>query len=196
MSTNTDLEALRRPQIVQAALLAISELGIANVTMDDIARAAGLSKGGVAHYFSGKDALCKEAFREFFSRIFQRSRETMDAAAPAGKLLSFAGSTTGRSGRKSRVPSSLIAGAGPARRGITARCFMNGWIPGSCCSVRPQVWLESRANAASNRRTARPSRRSIIESRTLVPGPRVATVRMGVDASGGRSPAPGGRFAS
>ena len=90
MSTNTDLESLRRPQIVQAALLAISELGIANVTMDDIARAAGLSKGGVAHYFSGKDALCKEAFREFFSRIFQRSRDTMDACdGPLEKLLSF-----------------------------------------------------------------------------------------------------------
>ncbi|MBP7602619.1 MAG: TetR/AcrR family transcriptional regulator [Spirochaetes bacterium] len=90
MSTNTDLEALRRPQIIQAALLVISQLGIANVTMDDIARSAGLSKGGVAHYFSGKDALCKEAFREFFARIFQRSRDTMDACdGPLEKLLSF-----------------------------------------------------------------------------------------------------------
>ena len=90
MSANVTLEELRRAQIVDAAVRTISSNGSANVTMDDIARASGLSKGGVAHYFSSKDELFKEAFKYFFDRIFQRSKETMDGFDdPEEKLLSF-----------------------------------------------------------------------------------------------------------
>ncbi len=88
--TNTDLESIRRAQIITAAISKISEVGIAGVTMDDIAAAAGLSKGGIAHYFSSKDELFKSAFKEFFTRIFRRSKATMERhAAPLQKLLSF-----------------------------------------------------------------------------------------------------------
>ncbi len=87
---NMTLETLRRAQILDATLRTISELGIQRVTLDDIASASGLSKGGLAHYFASKEILFKEAFREFFGRIFTRSRETMDSCkTPLDKLLSF-----------------------------------------------------------------------------------------------------------
>ncbi len=90
MPPNTDLEALRKAQIIDAALRTIAERGCANVTMDDICKAAGLSKGGLAHYYKSKNDLFKAAFQEFFQRIFLRGEETMSAYSdPLDQLLSF-----------------------------------------------------------------------------------------------------------
>jgi len=52
-----DLEKIkkRRLQIIQAAYDAIALKGYNNFTVDDIAQMAGLSKGGVLHYFRSKD---------------------------------------------------------------------------------------------------------------------------------------------
>lgn len=85
-----ELEAIRKSQILQAALKTIAENGCANVTMADICLAAGLSKGGLAHYYKSKRELFLAAFREFFKQVFQRSRETMaDFEDPLDKILSF-----------------------------------------------------------------------------------------------------------
>lgn len=90
MPPNVDLEAIRREQILNAALRTISERGCANVTMDDICKAAGMSKGGLAHYYKSKDDLFKAVFFEFFQRIFSRSEETMASYEdPMEQLLSF-----------------------------------------------------------------------------------------------------------
>lgn len=85
-----ELEAIRKAQILEAALKTISASGYANVTMDDICRAAGLSKGGLAHYYRSKNELFIAVFKEFFERIFQRSKQTMELYEnPIDKLLSF-----------------------------------------------------------------------------------------------------------
>lgn len=90
MNDITTLESLRKLQIIGATLKKISEIGVQYVTLDDIAMEAGLSKGGIAYYYTSKELLIREAFREFFDRIFQRSRETMDRYVdPLDKLLSF-----------------------------------------------------------------------------------------------------------
>ena len=70
--------------------MAISEFGSANVTMADICRAAGLSKGGLAHYYKSKRELFKAVFEEFFKRIFVRCRDKMaEFDDPLEKLLSL-----------------------------------------------------------------------------------------------------------
>jgi len=90
MNHLNDLEEIRREQIIMAALRKISEVGIYNVTMDEIAKEAGLSKGGIAHYYPSKETLCKEAFKYFFERIFKRSKDTMSTHSdPRDKILSF-----------------------------------------------------------------------------------------------------------
>lgn len=90
MSTNITLESIRKPQILEAAIRTIAHHGAHKVTLDDIAREAGLSKGGVTHYYSNKELLFREAFRAFFERIFRRGKETMDSHDdPLEKLLSF-----------------------------------------------------------------------------------------------------------
>lgn len=85
-----ELEAIRKAQILEAGMKTISERGCANVTMEDICRAAGLSKGGLAHYYRSKNELFKAVFNEFFDRIFQRTRETIARYNdPLDKVLSF-----------------------------------------------------------------------------------------------------------
>ncbi len=85
-----ELEAIRKKQILEAGLTAISQRGSANVTMDDICQAANLSKGGLAHYYRSKKELFKAVFQYFFERIFQRSEATMaQFDHPLDKVLSF-----------------------------------------------------------------------------------------------------------
>ena len=58
--------------------------------MDDICKTAGLSKGGLAHYYKSKNDLFKAAFQEFFQRIFIRGDETMSTFDdPLEQVLSF-----------------------------------------------------------------------------------------------------------
>jgi AcrR family transcriptional regulator len=90
MAAIPELEVIRKTQILDAALHTIATNGHANVTMDDICKTAGLSKGGLAHYFKSKKTLFRAAFTAFFDRIFLRSQETMAAIDdPMGQLLSF-----------------------------------------------------------------------------------------------------------
>lgn len=57
----TKEEAARtRDAIVEAALACFDRSGIAQATIDEIAAAAGVTKGAVYHHFSGKDALLRE----------------------------------------------------------------------------------------------------------------------------------------
>ena len=90
MAAIPELEAIRKTQILDAALSTIATNGHANVTMDDICKAAGLSKGGLTHCCKYKKTLFRAAFTAFFDRIFQRSQETMAAVDdPLDQLLSF-----------------------------------------------------------------------------------------------------------
>jgi AcrR family transcriptional regulator len=85
-----ELEQIRKTQILDAALQTISANGSANVTMEEIARTAGLSKGGLAHYFKSKNDLFQSTFKEFFDRIFQRVRKEISGVeGPMEKLLGF-----------------------------------------------------------------------------------------------------------
>jgi len=67
-----ELEAIRKSQILQAALNTIAANGCANVTMADICKSAGLSKGGLAHYYKSKRDLFLAAFKAFFQQIYAK----------------------------------------------------------------------------------------------------------------------------
>lgn len=90
MAANQALEKIRRNQILEAAIQMLANNGSANVTMEEVAKTADLSKGGVAYYYASKDELFKAAFQEFFGRIFDRGRNTMTQFEdPLDKILSF-----------------------------------------------------------------------------------------------------------
>lgn len=90
MGVNPALQAIRRPQIIDAALAAMAEHGTWKVTLDLVAKQAGMSKGGLVHYFPTKHDLIKTAVVTFFDRIFQRARLTRDEYSdPLDQVLSF-----------------------------------------------------------------------------------------------------------
>ncbi len=70
-----ELETVRKAQMLEAGLKVMAQKGSANVTMDDVCKAAGLSKGGLVHYYKTKRRLFDVVFEEFFKRIFQKSRD-------------------------------------------------------------------------------------------------------------------------
>lgn len=90
INTKVTLEQIRKGQILEATFKKIREIGIQNITLDDIAAEAGLSKGGIAYYYTTKEILIKAAFKEFFNMIFLRGKTIMDQYVdPIDKLLSF-----------------------------------------------------------------------------------------------------------
>ena len=90
MAPIPELEVIRKAQILDAGLKALASRGCSNVKMDDICRQAGMSKGGVAHYFKSKDELFLAICRDFFARIFMLSKERMaHINDPLEKILSF-----------------------------------------------------------------------------------------------------------
>ncbi len=86
----TPLKDIRKEEIMKAAPNVLSERGSANITLDDIAKAAGFSKGGITYYYSSKEALIKDVFEYFFEKIYQKARNERDKHKdPLDRLLSY-----------------------------------------------------------------------------------------------------------
>lgn len=90
MSPKVGIEPVRQAQIVEACLRLIAKNGSYNVSIQNVATEAGLSKGAVLHYYPTKDGLFAAVFREFFRRVFESGRTTMDKHGdPLEKLRSI-----------------------------------------------------------------------------------------------------------
>jgi AcrR family transcriptional regulator len=85
---------VRRPearpdQIIDAALAVFAEKGFSASRVEDVARAAGLSKGAVYLYFDSKEALFEALVRRFAERVVAATARLIEAGAaedPAGAL--------------------------------------------------------------------------------------------------------------
>ena len=73
-------EVVRRALLDQAARLAVEE-GLASVTVQAVADAAGVTKGGFLHHFPSKQALIDAVFRELLDLI-DRELDARIAADP------------------------------------------------------------------------------------------------------------------
>jgi len=80
-------EAERRLALLKAAFREVAEKGFSEVTLDDIARRAGVSKGVTLYYFDSKDALFRELFGWLIDSIHARMREAVGAVEePVAKV--------------------------------------------------------------------------------------------------------------
>jgi AcrR family transcriptional regulator len=92
------MEALRREQLIDAALRLVAQKGYAAVTIRDIAVAADVSTGTVHYYFAGKDELLRDALREASRRFADRLDEaTSGVTDPRALLERHAAAATPRS---------------------------------------------------------------------------------------------------
>jgi AcrR family transcriptional regulator len=84
------VRALKENHIISAAQEIIAKNGGFLVSIADVAKAAGISKGGVLHYFPTKKRLFDAVFKDFFAQIFERYREEMAKVDnPIDQLKSF-----------------------------------------------------------------------------------------------------------
>jgi TetR/AcrR family fatty acid metabolism transcriptional regulator len=74
-------EEQRRLTLLKAAFREVAEKGFADVTLDDIARRAGVSKGITLYYFSSKEDLFRRLFGWLVDSIHARMREAVDASS-------------------------------------------------------------------------------------------------------------------
>jgi len=71
-----------REMIVDAAMAIVREQGLVRLTLDETARVAGRSKGGVLYHFSSKDALIRALIERQVMRTDDRARQLYEAEAP------------------------------------------------------------------------------------------------------------------
>jgi AcrR family transcriptional regulator len=81
------IEAVRRAQIVDAAITVVAEEGYARASMARIAQQAGLSKGLLSYHFRNKEHLLEQALRTTFEAITEAIVDELDVSAPAPEIL-------------------------------------------------------------------------------------------------------------
>jgi AcrR family transcriptional regulator len=65
MSPKVGMEPIRRKQVIKATLAIVADQGLEKITLDEVAKRAGISKGVINYYFDSKYNLLLEAFKGF-----------------------------------------------------------------------------------------------------------------------------------
>jgi AcrR family transcriptional regulator len=85
-------EGERRLLLLKAAFREVAEKGFSDVTLEDIAVRAGVSKGVTLYYFESKEDLFRELFGWLIDSIHQRMREAVESTSdPVEKLHALVG---------------------------------------------------------------------------------------------------------
>lgn len=81
------MEPLRRRALIAAAIEAIHDRGMGQVTMGEIARRAGVSAALAHHYFGGKDRLLLATMRHLLAELAEKvQRRLAQASTPRERL--------------------------------------------------------------------------------------------------------------
>lgn len=99
-----------RRSILDAARDLVAEGGFAAVQMTEVAKKAGVATGTLYRYFSSKEALCRQVFREVSAREMGMLAEIASGDEPAGKrLVKVLRTFAGRAVRGRRLAYALLA---------------------------------------------------------------------------------------
>lgn len=77
------LKEARRVQLMEATIDCIAARGFSDLTLADVAKAAGLSVGIVNFYFRSKDQLLIETFRHLVDEYVQQTNANIRSAGPS-----------------------------------------------------------------------------------------------------------------
>jgi len=108
-----------REKLLAAAENVVLEKGIANLTLDAVASAAGISKGGLLYHFASKEALVVGLVEKLVAGIEVDLQAAYDAepAGPGRAARAAIAETVSRTGqareeRRERIGAALLAAAG------------------------------------------------------------------------------------
>jgi AcrR family transcriptional regulator len=122
-------EAERRLALLKAAFREVAEKGFAEVTLDDIARRAGVSKGVTLYYFSSKEDLLRRLFAWLVDSIRTRMQEAVSSVDdPVEKIralvaITFPSPTKNRAFFRAFVDFCGLAARRETFREVTARFY-------------------------------------------------------------------------
>ena len=125
----TASESERRLALLKAAFREVAEKGFSEVTLDDIARRAGVSKGVTLYYFDSKEDLFRELFGWLIDSIHARMREAVAGQSdPVAKVralvaLIFPSPSKNRAFFRAFVDFSGLAARREAFREVNARFY-------------------------------------------------------------------------
>lgn len=84
------IEAVRRTQFVQAAVVTVAELGYRRASLAEIASRAGIAKSAVAYYFASKEGLLLEVVQTVFGALGERVLAAVDGVeTPVARLRAY-----------------------------------------------------------------------------------------------------------
>jgi AcrR family transcriptional regulator len=72
MSQRIDIASIRREQIVEAAVAVITEQGLQNLSLSEIEKKAGMSRGQLTYYFPAKEDILVAVFDRLVLQIHER----------------------------------------------------------------------------------------------------------------------------
>src|SRR5712692_7739593 len=72
MSQRIDIASIRREQIVEAAVAVITEQGLQNLSLSEIEKKAGMSRGQLTYYFPAKEDILLAVFDRLVLQIHER----------------------------------------------------------------------------------------------------------------------------
>src|SRR3954447_23673972 len=70
-----DIASIRREQIVEAAVAVIAEQGLQNLSLSEIEKRAGMSRGQLTYYFPSKEDILLAVFDRLLLLMKQRAQQ-------------------------------------------------------------------------------------------------------------------------
>lgn len=123
-----------RPQeLLDAALTVFADKGYRTTTLDEIAEAAGVTKGTIYHYFSTKEELLLRAIEHYQERVFGRLDEATRAgqASAAERIRAFVREGFGGDDpARRKVHALLLKGIGSEVPGVRRQWLRSGPLKG------------------------------------------------------------------
>ena len=86
------MPAIRRPQLVEATMAVIDEVGLAGASVSLISKKAGVSAGNINPYFGGKHGLMEETMRSVLRQLssgVQQRLRLVDRNDPKARILAI-----------------------------------------------------------------------------------------------------------
>jgi AcrR family transcriptional regulator len=77
----------RRSQVIDSAMRLFARVPFDDVTVADIADAAGMTPAAVYYHFDGKEQILLEGIGTFSAELLSRAQQTVDAGVPVGEVL-------------------------------------------------------------------------------------------------------------
>src|SRR3954452_23311448 len=80
-----DIASIRREQIVEAAVAVIAEQGLQNLSLSEIEKKTGMSRGQLTYYYAAKEAILLAVFDRLLQLMYQRiGTPAADGSCEAG----------------------------------------------------------------------------------------------------------------